>query len=95
MRFVYPADMADEEEDDAPVSEKPSEKPKAVEKVEKVEKVETKAATPAPAESDDDEPDKPVSKSVEWGIAIAMMVVLVGFLFMMIYLMRSARSAVM
>ena len=79
--------MADEEEDDAPDSEKPSEKPKAAEKSKAVEKPKAVAKT--------DEPDKPVSKTVEWAIAIAMMVVLVGFLFMMIYLMRSPRSAVM
>jgi hypothetical protein len=52
-------------------------------------KVETKAEVEKAADA------KPVSKSVEWAIAIAMMVILVGFLFMMIHLMRSARSAVM
>ena len=80
--------MADEEEDDAPESEKPSAKPKAAGKA-----VPKRASAPEPEKSD--EPAKPVSKSIEWGIAIAMMVILVGFLFMMIYLMRSARSAVM
>ena len=87
--------MADEEEDDAPdseepASEKPPEKPKA----------ETKKAEPKIAEAKKDEDDakgetKPVPKSLEWGIAIAMMVILVGFLLMMIHFMRNARSAVM
>jgi hypothetical protein len=51
-----------------------------------------KSDPPAPS---DEASAKPVSKSMEWGIAIAMMVVLIGVLFMMIHLMRSARSAVM
>jgi hypothetical protein len=86
--FCYPPGMADEEDEDAPDSEEPaSEKPKGK------EKAEPKKTEPEPVT--DAKPDKPVSKSVEWGIAIAMMLILVGFLFMMIHLMRSARSAVM
>lgn len=73
---------AEEEEDDAPDSEEPaSEEPASEATAKEVAK--------------EAEPDKPVPKSVEWGIAIAMMVVLVGFLLLMIHFMRSARSAVM
>jgi uncharacterized membrane protein len=101
--------MADEEEDkeeeheedeespdsEEPASEKPAEKAKAEVKKAEVKKADGKTAdkkSDPPAEADD---SKPVSKSIEWGIAIAMMVILVGFLIMMIHLMRSARSAVM
>lgn len=80
--------MADDDEDDAPDSEEPaSEKP-----AEKAKAEEKKKSDP-PAKADAE--TEPVSRSVEWGIAIAMMVILVGVLFMMIHLMRSARSAVM
>lgn len=78
---------AQEEEDDAPDSEEPaSQKPKPEAKDPKKKEPELPAKV---------EPAKPVSKSVEWGIALAMMVVLVGFLLLMIHFMRSARSAVM
>ena len=82
--------MADEEEDDAPDSEEPaSEKPKAEEK-KKVEPKKADKSDPPPKE-----PTKPVSKSVEWAIAIAMMLLLAGILYMMIAMMRNARSAIM
>jgi hypothetical protein len=82
--------MADEEEDEKDEAEEPaSEKPASEKKADAEEKAD------AEKKAETSEPEKPVSKSVEWGIAVAMMVVLIGFLFMMIYLMRSARSAVM
>jgi hypothetical protein len=108
--FCYPAGMADKEEDDAPESREPaSEKPEGEAKKVEPKKVEPKKAEPKkeeekkeeekksdpPAKAKAEGETKPVSKSVEWAIAIAMMVILVGFLFMMIHLMRSARSAVM
>lgn len=83
----------EKEEDDSPDSEEPaSEKPAPEEeKKAEAEKPDAAAATKATESTT----DKPVSKSVEWAIAIAMMVVLIGFLFLMMHMMRSARSAVM
>ena len=94
--FCYPGAMADEEEGEEESEEK-SEEPSEKAEPEKAEpeKAEPEKKADAPAAPATSEPTKPVSKTVEWGIALAMMVILIGFLFMMIYLMRSARSAVM
>lgn len=40
-------------------------------------------------------PAKPVNKTVEWALAIAMMLILIAFVAAMMYLMRNAKNAVM
>ncbi len=42
--------------------------------------------------STDAAPEKPVNKALEWGLAVVIMAVLVGFLAAMIGFMRSAKG---
>jgi hypothetical protein len=51
------------------------------------EEEEEEGAAPPPA--------KPVSKAVEWLLAAGLMLLLVGFLFALIYVLRTAKHAVM